>query len=258
MDSTIHKTEPTTELYASMQSAYDHFNKSLFDGSLPKVIFTTQRKKNVMGYFSRERWVSLDGSLCHEIAINPSYVARSSLIELLQTLVHEMTHCWQYDLGTTGRRGYHNKEWAEKMELIGLMPSSTGREGGTKTGDKMSDYPIPDGTFINECSLLIATGFNLPWIDRFTIKPTKSTDLSPELESLGLSMEIVTILTTNLDNSKDEALLLPEPCVPKGRIKSCYSCPICGLNVWGKPELNLSCNECNQVLTEQNKTHVDN
>ena len=254
MDSTIQllKQEPTTELYASMQKAYDHFNKALFDNLLPKVIFTTQRKKNVMGYFSRERWVSKNGDLCHEIAINPSYVARSSLIELLQTLVHEMTHCWQYDYGKTGRRGYHNKQWADKMENIGLMPSSTGQIGGDKTGDRMNDYPIPNGLFIKECSHLISAGFALPWVDRYTLKQDSVFEyaLSPEIEALGLNGELSNLLTMGLDKLLKNESLLPVTNNPKGRIKSRYSCPECKLNVWGKPELDLSCNTCNELLTE--------
>ena len=47
----IMKETPTNELYGSMQVAYDHFNQTLFSGKLPPVLFTTQRKKNVMGYF---------------------------------------------------------------------------------------------------------------------------------------------------------------------------------------------------------------
>lgn len=244
--------EPTTELYAALQNAYDYFNQSLFEARLPKVIFTTQRQKNVMGYFSRQRWVSREGSLCHEIAINPSYVASSSLIELLQTLVHEITHCWQCDFGRVGRRGYHNKEWADKMESFGLMPSSTGSIGGARTGDRMSDYPIPDGVFIKECLALISTGFILPWVDRFTLRttPVKET-LSPELEALALEKDVMALLVNDLDGLLDQELLLPAGDIPKGRIKSKYSCPACHINVWGKPELNLSCNNCNEALLEQ-------
>jgi len=254
LDSTIQilPSEPTTELYASIQKSYDHFNQALFDGSLPKVIFTTQRKKNVMGYFSRERWVSIEGQRCHEIAINPSYVASSSLIELLQTLVHEMVHCWQDDFGKTGRRGYHNKEWADKMEFIGLMPSSTGRAGGDKTGDRMGDYPIPHGQFIHECKRLISTGFALPWIDRYTLKPEKSIEntFSPEIKALELDEALAEQLTEGVNKLLGDETFLPVTQSPKGRIKSRYSCPQCQLNVWGKPELDLSCNVCHKVLTE--------
>ncbi len=255
LDSTIQilPSEPTTELYSSIQKAYDHFNQALFGNTLPKVIFTTQRKKNVMGYFSRERWVSKTGYRCHEIAINPSYVASSSLIELLQTLVHEMVHCWQDDHGKPGRRGYHNKEWADKMELVGLMPSSTGRAGGNKTGDRMGDYPIPHGQFIHECELLISSGFSLLWIDRYTHKSEMIYEdtFSPEIKALELDEDLAEQLTIGVNKLLGSEIFLPviqKP--PKGRIKSCYNCPQCRLNVWGKPELDLSCNVCDEILVE--------
>jgi len=83
---------PSSELYSSLQIAYTHFNEMLFDGQLPEVIFTVQRHKGVMGYFSPKRWGSLAGRKCDEIAINPSYVGNCRLIEVMQTLVHEMVH----------------------------------------------------------------------------------------------------------------------------------------------------------------------
>jgi len=113
---------PSSELYSSLQIAYTHFNEMLFDGQLPEVIFTVQRHKGVMGYFSPKRWGSLAGRKCDEIAINPSYVGNCRLIEVMQTLVHEMVHCWQYNFGNPGRDYYHNKEWALKMISVGLMP----------------------------------------------------------------------------------------------------------------------------------------
>lgn len=91
-----------------------------------------------------------------------------------------MTHLWQYHFGKPGRRGYHNKEWANKMESIGLMPSSTGQPGGDKTGDKMAE---------------------------------------------GLS-----------------EMLMEMPEQKQTRAK--FTCPECGVNVWGKPSLNLICGDC--------------
>ncbi|MBM5564638.1 SprT-like domain-containing protein, partial [Klebsiella quasipneumoniae] len=87
-------------------------------------------------------FVSRDGGTTDEIAMNPAYFAVCPPEEIMQTLVHEMAHLWQHHFGKPGRRGYHNKEWAERMEEIGLMPSSTGKPGGAKTGDKMADYII--------------------------------------------------------------------------------------------------------------------
>lgn len=40
------------------------------------------------------------------------------------------------------------KEWADKMQSIGLIPSSSGEPGGKRTGDKMADFPAEDGKFL--------------------------------------------------------------------------------------------------------------
>ncbi len=243
---------PTKQLYGAMEAAYNHFNECLFGGELPSVLFTTQRKKNVMGYFAFERWVSVEGVRCHEIAINPAYVGRSTLIELLQTLVHEMAHAWQYTCGNPGRRAYHNKEWADKMESMGLMPSSTGAPGGAKTGEKMNDYPIPGGRFIAECEVLISDGFGLPWVDRYAqvdSTPGEAMD-RPEIAALELDGESLVRLTQSIDSLIGESAFASPGKPPKGRIKSRYSCPECNINVWGKPELNLSCTDCDAALVE--------
>jgi hypothetical protein len=39
--------------------------------------------------------------------------------------VHEMAHVWQHAHGKPSRNGYHNKEWAAKMDERGLIPSDT-------------------------------------------------------------------------------------------------------------------------------------
>ena len=46
---------PTSQLYNLMQVSYDHFNSSLFAGKLPSIMFTVQRVRGVMGYFSPDR-----------------------------------------------------------------------------------------------------------------------------------------------------------------------------------------------------------
>jgi len=37
-----------------------------------------------------------------------------------------MVHQWQQHHGKPGRRGYHNKQWAAKMNSVGLVPTHTG------------------------------------------------------------------------------------------------------------------------------------
>lgn len=160
--------KPTPETYDDLQSAYDKFNQSLFDGKLPECLITLQREKNTCGYFSSARFTNKDGVKIDEIAINPSFFAVTPVVEVMQTLVHEMCHLWQFHFGQPGRGRYHNAEWADKMEAIGLMPSSTGKPGGKKTGDCMADYAIQGGRFFYACKELLENGkIQLPWRDLY-------------------------------------------------------------------------------------------
>jgi predicted SprT family Zn-dependent metalloprotease len=235
--------KPTSELYGALQTAYEHFNKTLFDGKLPHVIFTVQRQKGVMGYFSANRWLSKEGKSCHEIAINPTYVAESALIDVFQTLVHEQCHLLQFCYGDPGRRGYHNKEWGDMMQAVGLMPSSTGAEGGRKTGEKMSDYPIPDGKFLSECeSLVSGSNFDLPWLDRFALR--SSVTNTEQIREYELSVDSGVRLTTTMAEFFDKDAFIFEADEKESRNKQKYSCPMCGVNVWGKQAISIKCGDC--------------
>ncbi len=128
------KTAPTTQVHQALQFAYDFFNRSLFAGQLPPCLISLQRKAKTQGYFSFRRFISEDGRYTDEIALNPEFFGVLPVLDTLSTLVHEMCHLWQQHFGSPGRRGYHNKEWADKMEAIGLMPSDTHKPGGKRTG----------------------------------------------------------------------------------------------------------------------------
>ena len=133
------RRSPTKEVYDELQHAYDHFNRRLFGGELPTCVITLQRENpRTYGYFSSKRFGHVDGGTTDEIALNPTFFAVVPLVETMQTLVHEMCHLWQEHFGDPGRRKYHNGEWADKMESIGLIPSSTGQPGGKRTGERMA------------------------------------------------------------------------------------------------------------------------
>lgn len=156
---------PTIEFYGHLDKAFKFFNERLFDGELPKVMFELTNKKNVGGFFKSKSWQAVDGTYVHTIAVNPQYIVNSTPVELYGILVHEQTHMWQHLYGDEGRGNYHNKEWAEKMESIGLMPSDTGKPGGKKTGQTMSDYPIPGGLFDQACIDFILEGNYINFVD---------------------------------------------------------------------------------------------
>ncbi|MFA0813951.1 SprT-like domain-containing protein [Microbulbifer epialgicus] len=265
---------PTTELYQALEKAYEHFNLELFDNNLPDVIFTFQRKSGVMGYFSPERWGNAVGDTRNEIAINPSFLASSRLIEICQTLVHEMAHCWQYQLGKPSRKGYHNLQWAKKMMAIGLMPSSTGEPGGELVGQTMGDYIIEGGRFIQSFESLTETiNFNFPWFDRKALprlyEPVVASIQSPKDSDVpsfsGLNFEqadyqdlirtvaqsgIVSLTEYYNDQEGRETLssLVPDTFVlqeaAKKSTRTKYVCDGCGVILYGKANLNISCDDC--------------
>jgi hypothetical protein len=137
----------TDPVYRDLDTAYQFFNERLFDGALPPVALTLQRKAHSLGYHHPNKFSTKDNELADEVALNPDHFLGRTPEEVLSTLVHEMCHVWQKFTGRPAKGGYHDKQWAEKMEAIGLMPSDTGQPGGKTTGVKMNHYIIPRGKF---------------------------------------------------------------------------------------------------------------
>jgi hypothetical protein len=224
---------PTREAYGELQQAFDHFNQRLFDGALPPCLITLQREKRCYGYFSAARFVkNSDRSVAtDEIALNPSWFGVLPVIEVLQTVGHELVHLWQHHFGKPGRGRYHNLEWAAKMEAIGLMPSDTGKPGGKKTGDHMQDYVIQGGRFDQACQELMATGFAITWLDRY---PAASAAVQQILggEAAGQRLAVLGLAT-------------PPPTRPF-RTKYSHRCGAGTANLWGRAGLEILCGQCGE------------
>lgn len=132
----------TVDTYSALQAAYDHFNKELFDGELPECLITLAYQRSARGYFRdepfRERTEKAKKiKKIDEIALNPFTFSDRTDREILSTLVHEQVHLWQHHFGTVSKT-HHNREWADKMEEIGLIPTSTGAPGGKRTGRRVT------------------------------------------------------------------------------------------------------------------------
>jgi hypothetical protein len=189
---------PTLE-YGTFTEAFDYFNRELFGSALPHCLITLQRKTGKGGYFSAKRFETRDEQAeTDEIALNPATFKHASDAWILAVLVHEMTHCWQEHYGNPTRNGYHNREWANRMEELGLMPSNTGQHGGKRTGQRMSHYILCGGLFDLKVKELLASGFKLTWQSR-----------EPKQDG-------------------------PDR---KNRVK--HTCPVCGVNAWTKPDVDL-------------------
>jgi hypothetical protein len=238
---------PCDETYPSWQFAFDFFNAHLFGRALPPVLLTLQRKANTCGYFSAKRFGNLAGEFAHEIALNPEWFAITSLQEVCQTLVHEMVHLWQHVHGKVPRGRYHDRQWADKMESLGLMPSHTGQPGGKRTGDCMADYIIPGGRFHRALQeLVVEHGFAITWFDRSPpgglANPRPSELLSMDAPALALTLPLTATQAPIEQGLKVERKDLRQAVKltdSSNRVK--FTCPRCKANAWGKPSLRIAC-----------------
>jgi hypothetical protein len=203
-------TDPTRDQWAAYTRAFDYFNAELFDDELPHCILNFSRHARFQGFFAPLRWERPDGRT-HEISLNPRCLKRPPR-ETMGTLVHEMVHLWQQEFGKPSRPGYHNREFAAKMESVGLITSKTGKPGGKRTGQGMSHYIVEEGPF-DLAFAAMPQEYLLPW-----------TSGAPA-EAAGPA--------------------------PKAKNKIKYTCPGCATNAWGKPELSIICGVCGATFTSE-------
>jgi SprT-like family len=181
----------TAVTYRTLNEAYDLFNQSLFAGELPEVLITMQRSRRSRGFFSSRRFAHRRAKeVLDEVALNPATFENRTDREIASTLVHEMTHVWQHHFGQPSRNGYHNREWANKMIEIGLMPSRTGKPGGKKTGQTCSHYIIDGGVFDREWQLMAESGFRFDYQDRPTNGPETPAKLKLKYTCPGCSISV--------------------------------------------------------------------
>jgi predicted SprT family Zn-dependent metalloprotease len=167
----------TQSIYDGLDFAFQFLNERLFDGALPPVAITLQRKAHSFGYHHAQKFVNKAGQRVSEIALNPDSFQDRSEPEVLSTLVHEMVHEWQMVFGDPPRGAYHDAEFAAKMEAIGLMCSDTGKPGGKKTGQHMSHYIIMGGQF--EAAATELTFLNVTaWSSAKGVETTKPKSVS--------------------------------------------------------------------------------
>ena len=155
---------PTHQTYDGLDQAYAWFNEQLFGGRLPDCLITVRPHRGAYGFFHAEVFGATDGSdIRDEIALNMKHFRERSPAQTLSTLVHEMVHLEQHHFGQPSRSGYHNRQWADMMEAVGLHPSDTGAPGGRRTGQRVSHFIVEDGPFDRAFK---ARDFVIPWYDR--------------------------------------------------------------------------------------------
>jgi hypothetical protein len=141
-------TTPTHSQFAAYQQIFDYFNQTLFENQLPAGMLSYSRRRHSSHtLFTAGQWEGEAGSTTSEISLNLKQLREGEPHEILATLVREMVHLWQEMYGNPSSTGYYNREWAEKMEEVGLIPTDTGLPGGKRTGKRIEHFIEPAGRF---------------------------------------------------------------------------------------------------------------
>jgi ribosomal protein S27E len=226
----MNATDPTNAQFAAYRAMWDFFNATLFGGSLGHVILNFSRLARSLGFFAPERWRDAGDQVTHEISLNPAHLKRDNAKDAASTLVHEMAHLWRHGQPNPPRNGYHDRQWADQMEALGLMPSATAAPGGARVGYRMSHYIIAGGAFERAFAQMPAA-CHLPW-------------------TCGIDDEA----RGNADKKAKKAKKEREAA---RKVKVKYSCPGCDLNVWGRAGLHLRCEDCAEGLIAADGAAVD-
>lgn len=108
--------------------------------------------------------------LRNEIAISKDHLEGGEYWQVLGTLLHELLHAEQEDIGKPGRRNYHNQQFRDRAAEFGLIVDAGGRQ-------QYAQAPTP---FLD---LLGKHGVNTPELP----PPTESVSTEPTARVLSVS-----------------------------------------------------------------------
>jgi hypothetical protein len=227
-------SSPTQLQVRAIEKAYDYFNAKLFFGELPRCILTTGRASSnegavgsMMAYYWRQ---ANNDEAIHQITLDWRLFIFEAK-EVYAVLVHEMVHLWQVEYGDPPKNTYHNKEWAFKMQEVGLVPSHTGKLGGDKTGEKMSHYISSGGRYDQVFT-------KLPKKCHYPLAPKL-----PEKEGL-LPANVRDAIPKKAKELKGNRKKLSTS-------KWSYVCPRCKQRAYGGQKLKLNCGTCKEAMVRQ-------
>ncbi len=174
----IRPLTPSEQLNAAIADLVDMLNNRVLAryltdtnsnrlGAAPECIVTVESFARGYGAFAAKSiWSDHHGRLLDQITLVVNSVTFADLKFGASLIVHELIHSVQFHKGTVSEktRDYHNAQYRDWMQSVGLQTSKTGLPGGADVGSGMSHYIIPDGPFDREMDKILGAGFELPWM----------------------------------------------------------------------------------------------
>jgi hypothetical protein len=224
--------EPTVKMAESLQEITNYLDALLFNGELPPCYVTLTRNNKVIGgYHAKDQWEGNDGQSIPEIGINSNLLVEPDPLILYNVLIHELLHLELSHKGLGGRKGYHNKEFANRCEELGLDIQVHDKDAveGQTTGQSVSTSLRPKGL----AEMAIA---KIPTDLAYTAK------------------HVIDIDSNGAPQDGEAPVLIPvkqrEPKTKTAGKRTKYQCPVCGLSMWGKANAYLICGTDMQTMIE--------
>ena len=200
-----------------LNKVFDLLNAEFFESELSRPTITIQSTPKAYGHFSlrEDTWVSTLGGT-HEINIGAGTLSRP-IEEVAATLLHEMVHYYNYQLGIQDcSRGntYHNRRFKESAEAHGLIVAHSDRYGWSHTS--------PSDALLE-----------------FVLKYELTDILINRNEFGGFR------ITGTGTHSGSSSFVGEEPRKSSSRK---YVCPRCGMSIRATRNVNVACLDCDEQL----------
>jgi len=228
--------EPTIAMAESLQEITNYLDAYLFEGKLPPCFITLTRNNKVLGgYHAQDQWENADGVIVPEIGINSNLLAQDDPLVIYNVLIHELLHLELSHAGTGGRTGYHNKQFEQRCNELGLSITCNDKDAveGQQTGQSIETNIIEGGP----AEMAIA---KIPTDLAYYAKHVLDIDESGKPEK--------TIPGEPGEPTPQKPVEQPAPKSAGKRTK--YQCPVCGLSMWGKAGAFILCGTCTQTMIE--------
>lgn len=231
-------------LYSKIQKCINAIDIQFFSGNgkekIPELVFAinNQVRSCVVAFVQANAlYDKSNDTKLQYMGINPYYLNRS-VPEILSTICHELCHIYEHAYIHIPRGGYHDKNWDALMRDCGLEPIYM---NSSRTA--VSHKIIVDGVFET-----FAKNFEKENGEDFFNIVEYSAKLEDDVrKALGI------------EDGEDGEDGTPRPDNADKKIKKYnrnkikYTCPTCGLKMWGKSGLKIMCCECSEVLEEEKK-----
>ena len=118
--------ETAAATYRDLYRLFDAANEAAWGGALPRcrlAVNTRETPTRVVAFATPPVRPAAGGRAFPKITFNLFHCGRTAAEGLASTLLHEMTHVWQY---AQGRRGGHGPDFRGELERIGLVEDRRG------------------------------------------------------------------------------------------------------------------------------------